>query len=55
MTGIHRGVDRDEIVQSTGWEIQFADTLEQTPPPTDEELRVLRDLHRRTDHAHASS
>ena len=55
VTGLHAGVTREEVVDATGWDLQFADTLDETPPPTDEELDVLRDLHRRTDRAHAGS
>jgi glutaconate CoA-transferase, subunit B len=52
VTSIHQGVKREDIVQRTGWMIRFADTLEQTPPPTENELAVLRDLHARTERAH---
>jgi glutaconate CoA-transferase, subunit B len=50
---IHEGVTRDEIVQKTGWPIRFAAALEQTKPPNETELAVLRDLHARTELAHA--
>lgn len=50
---IHQGVTRDEIVQNTGWPIRFADSLEQTKPPNETELAVLRELHARTELAHA--
>jgi glutaconate CoA-transferase subunit B len=52
---LHPGVTRDEVVEATGWDVRFAATVEETPPPTDEELHVLRDLHRRTEEAHAAS
>lgn len=52
VTSIHQGVTREDIVQRTAWMIRFADTLEQTPPPTGTELAVLRDLHARTERAH---
>jgi len=50
---IHQGVTRDEIVQNTGWPIRFAPSLEQTMPPNETELTVLRNLHARTELAHA--
>jgi glutaconate CoA-transferase subunit B len=53
VTSIHQGVGREDIEQRTGWPIRFADTVEQTPPPTELELTVLRDLHARTEQAHA--
>ncbi len=49
---IHQGVTRADIAQRTGWPIRFADTVDQTPPPTETELAVLRDLHTRTEQAH---
>ena len=52
VTSIHQGITREDIVQHTGWPIRFAGTLEQTPPPTETELTVLRDLHARTKQAH---
>ena len=53
VTDLHPGVTRAEVVDATGWDLRFADDVGDTPPPTDEELDVLRDLHRRTAEAHA--
>ncbi|HEX6506439.1 MAG TPA: CoA-transferase subunit beta [Chloroflexota bacterium] len=53
VTSIHQGVTREDIIQQTGWPVRFADAVEQTPPPTDTELAVLRDLQARTELAHA--
>lgn len=44
VSSIHPGVSREEIVQRTGWPVQFAGDVAQTPPPTANELMVLRDL-----------
>lgn len=52
VTSLHSGVTRAQIVQHTGWPICFADTVDQTPPPTETELTVLRDLQARTEQAH---
>ena len=38
---------------ATGWPLRVAETVEVLPPPTAAELRVLRDLHKRTRRAHA--
>ena len=38
---------------SAGWAVRFADDLAETPPPTEQELAVLRDLQERTARAHA--
>jgi glutaconate CoA-transferase subunit B len=53
VTSLHGGVTRDRVREVTGWSIRFADEVATTPPPTTEELTVLRDLQDRTDRAHA--
>ena len=53
VTSIHQGVTRAEITQRSGWPIRFAETVDQTPPPNETELMVLRDLHTRTEKAHS--
>jgi glutaconate CoA-transferase subunit B len=40
---------------ATGWPLQVAQALEVLSPPDPAELEVLRDLHARTDAAHAAS
>ena len=52
ITSTHQGITREEIMQRTGWAVRFADIVEQTPPPTERELAVLRDLQARTEQAH---
>jgi glutaconate CoA-transferase subunit B len=52
VTSIHPGVEREKLVQSTGWDLRFAGEVAETAPPTAEELEVLRDLYRRTQEAH---
>jgi glutaconate CoA-transferase subunit B len=44
----------DEIRAATGWPLATAETVDVIPPPTTDELRVLRDLHARTRIAHAA-
>ena len=39
---IHEGRSRQDIIDNTGFELLFADTVETTPAPTDEELEILR-------------
>jgi glutaconate CoA-transferase subunit B len=53
MTGLHPGISRQQAVDATGWPLRFADTLEETAPPTAQELQTLRDLHARTRKAHS--
>jgi glutaconate CoA-transferase subunit B len=50
---IHAGVTREQIAANTGWEVRYATNAGVTPPPTREELQVLRELHERTRAAHA--
>jgi glutaconate CoA-transferase subunit B len=44
LTAVHPGVSADQAREATGWELRVADDLAETDPPTDEELRVLREL-----------
>ena len=55
VVSIHPGVTREQIQENTGWPVKFAATVAQTPAPTAKELEVLRDLHARTDRAHAEA
>lgn len=40
---LHPGIKPDQVQQSTEFALEFRDPLETTAPPTDEELRILRD------------
>ena len=53
VTSLHPGVTREQVQEMTGWEVAFADDLQTTAPPDHEELSVLRELHARTQRAHA--
>jgi glutaconate CoA-transferase, subunit B len=48
VVALHDGVTREQVEAHTGWAVRFAADLGRTPPPTAEELTVLRDLHART-------
>jgi glutaconate CoA-transferase subunit B len=39
---VHPGIAVAEVKAATGWDLRVADSLHATPPPTDEELRLLR-------------
>ena len=52
VTQLHPGITREQVCRSTGWEIRFAGTLQETPAPSSIELETLRDLERRTRLAH---
>ena len=44
LTQIHPGVELDQVREQTGWELEVADELQVTEPPTAEELAKLREL-----------
>jgi glutaconate CoA-transferase, subunit B len=52
VTSIHPGLSRDRIAQNTGWPVRFASRVIDTPAPTEDELKTLRDLKARTTRAH---
>ncbi len=52
LVSLHPGVTRDAVQAQCGWPIRSAANVIETPPPTAEELSVLRDLHARTKAAH---
>ncbi len=43
LLALNPGVTVEQVRQNTGFELLIADTLEENHPPTDEELRVLRE------------
>jgi len=49
---VHPGVTRDQVQETVGWDVKFADGAGETIAPTAEELDILRDLHARTKAAH---
>lgn len=52
VASIHPGVTRETIDGNTGWTVRYAPRVEETAPPTADELAVLRELHARTRRAH---
>ena len=53
VVSLHPGATREAMAETVGWDIRYADNVEETPAPTAEELEVLRALHARTQAAHA--
>ncbi len=49
---LHPGSTREQVRENTGWEIRFAETVEETPAPNRMELEALRELNARTAAAH---
>jgi glutaconate CoA-transferase subunit B len=52
VVSLHPGVSRERAQAECGWQLRFANRITETPPPTAEEIGVLRDLQARTDRAH---
>ena len=44
----------EQAVKATSWPLKVADHVDVVAPPTDDELRILRDLHERTRLAHGT-
>lgn len=51
LTALHPGATVEAAHEATGWELKVAEKVTTTEPPTEEELRVLRDLRARTEAA----
>ena len=43
LTSLHPGTSLDEVRDNTSWDLRVSDHVEETPPPTDEELRLVRE------------
>jgi glutaconate CoA-transferase subunit B len=54
VVSIHPGVTREQIQETCGWKVSYADHVEETPPPTELELTTLRALQARTEEAHSA-
>ena len=54
VVSLHPSVSRERIQEQTGWPVRFANEVTETTPPSHDELEVLRDLKKRTAHAHGS-
>ena len=53
LTSVHPGVEVAQVVAATGWPLKVAAEVSVTEPPTEQELKILRDLQERTARAHA--
>jgi len=43
LKSIHPGIPLDEVLRNTGFDLALPDNILETPPPEEEELRVLRE------------
>ncbi|NLA05557.1 MAG: 3-oxoacid CoA-transferase, partial [Firmicutes bacterium] len=40
---IHPGIAREDVIENTGFELLWAPEIEDSAPPTEEELEILRE------------
>jgi glutaconate CoA-transferase subunit B len=52
VVSLHPGVSQEAVQAQCAWKLGFANEVGETPPPTEEELGVLRELQARTARAH---
>jgi glutaconate CoA-transferase, subunit B len=52
VSALYPGATRDQVQAGCGWSLKFTAALAETPPPTTDELRLLRELQARTAAAH---
>ena len=52
VVSLHPGVSAEAVQSQCAWKLRFADAIGETPPPSSEELAVLRELQARTAQAH---
>jgi glutaconate CoA-transferase subunit B len=43
VTSLHPGVTREQVQENIGWQVRFADAPATTPPPDEQELRLIRE------------
>jgi glutaconate CoA-transferase subunit B len=43
LVGLHPGVTIEKVKENTGWDLKVAASLQLTQPPTEKELRILRE------------
>lgn len=55
LVAVHPGVTVEQVRENTGWDLKVSSEVQETRPPTDEELCVLRDLQQRTLEAHGGA
>jgi glutaconate CoA-transferase, subunit B len=55
VVSIHPGVTRERLQENTGWSVRYAASVGETPPPTAQELAVLREVQARTARAHGKA
>lgn len=44
LASVHPGIPVERVQEQTGWTLRLAENLHTTPPPTRDELRILREI-----------
>lgn len=44
LSSVHPGISVDDVLAHTGWPLRVSKDLDETPPPTEEELGIIREL-----------
>jgi acyl CoA:acetate/3-ketoacid CoA transferase beta subunit len=44
LVSLHPGVELQQVIDNTGFELVVPDELDRTPVPTPEQIRILREL-----------
>ncbi len=52
VVSLHPGVTRQDVNATVGWKVKYSEVVTATPAPKLRELKILRDLQRRTREAH---
>jgi glutaconate CoA-transferase subunit B len=42
LDSVHPGVDTEEVLENTGWNLRLASRIEKTEAPTRSEIRIIR-------------
>lgn len=43
LDSVHPGIEIEDVLSNTGWKLQLAKTMQQTPEPSPEELQAIRE------------
>jgi glutaconate CoA-transferase subunit B len=43
LDSVHPGIEIEDVLSNTGWKLQLANNVQQTPEPSSEELRAIRE------------
>jgi glutaconate CoA-transferase subunit B len=49
LVSLHPGATAEQAKEATGWDLELAEELDTTEPPTEEELEILRGLRAKTE------